>query len=182
MTTNTAKGRLEDRRWPGGSGNGPLNGAEGILIIRDLDMGHAEQDTVPAIYLHEVTVAGEDIDRQGHVNNLVYVRWMQEAGMAHSSAQGWTPERYEAAGIGWVAKSHHIEYVKPAFAGEQVVVRTWVADFKRATSVRRYRILRPADDTLLAVAETHWAFVKLATGSPLRIPPEVLECFEVARE
>ncbi|MBX3439074.1 MAG: acyl-CoA thioesterase [Planctomycetaceae bacterium] len=137
---------------------------------------------MPVIYLHEVTVAAEDIDRQGHVNNLVYVRWMQDAAVAHSSAQGWTPQRYEEEGVGWVAKSHHIEYVKPAFLGEFVTVRTWVADFKRASSVRRYRIIRPSDDTVLAVAETNWAFVKFGTGAPQRIPPDVLGCFEIGDE
>lgn len=137
---------------------------------------------MPAIYEYHVTVSGDDIDRQGHVNNLVYVRWMQEAGLAHSSAQGWTPQRYQAAGIGWVARSHHIEYLKPAFAGEQIIVRTWVADFKRASSVRRYRMLRPADDAVLAVAETHWAFVRLATGALARIPRDVLECFEIVSD
>jgi len=137
---------------------------------------------VPAIYLHEVTVTADDIDRQGHVNNLVYVRWMQDAGVAHSTAQQWPQDRYSTAGIGWVAKSHHIEYVKPAYENEDIVVRTWVADMKRASSIRRYRIVRPSDDTLLAVAETNWAFVKLATGTPTRIPPEVLECFDVVDE
>ncbi len=132
-----------------------------------------------AIYVHKVTVAPDNIDRQGHVNNVVYVRWIQDAGVAHSSANGWTPERYEQAGIGWVAKSHFIDYVKPAFEGEQIVVRTWVAEFKRASSVRQYRILRPADDTLLAIAETNWAFVNLTTRAPARIPPEVRDCFEL---
>lgn len=134
---------------------------------------------MPRIYHYEVTVTADDIDRQGHVNNLVYVRWMQEAGMAHSSAQGWPAERYEAAGIGWVARSHHIDYLKPAFEGECIVVKTWVADFKRASSLRRYRIMRTPDETLLASAETNWAFVNLATGAPIRIPAEVAECFEV---
>jgi len=132
-----------------------------------------------AIYLHEVTVTPDNIDRQGHVNNIVYVRWMQDAGVAHSSAQGWTSQRYEEAGFGWVAKSHFIDYVKPAFEGEDIVVRTWIAHFKRASSVRRYRIMRASDDTLLATAETNWAFVNLTTRSPARIPPEVRDCFEV---
>jgi acyl-CoA thioester hydrolase len=132
-----------------------------------------------AVYLHRLTVTHEDLDRQGHVNNLVYVRWMQDAAVAHSSQQGWTPERYESRGIGWVARSHFIEYLKPAFAGDDVVVRTWVAGFKRVSSVRKYRIERPLDGVLLAVAETNWAFVDLETRSPCRIPGEVSDCFEV---
>ena len=135
-----------------------------------------------AIYHYGVQVMPDDIDRQGHVSNVVYVRWMQEAGLAHSSAVGWPGERYEAAGVGWVAKSHRIDYVKPAFADEQIVVQTWVAYFKRASSLRRYRIVRESDETVLAVAETNWAFVKLDTGAPLRIPPELAECFETVAD
>jgi acyl-CoA thioester hydrolase len=133
---------------------------------------------MPGIYHHDVTVTSDDIDGQGHVSNVVYVRWMQEAGLAHSSAVGWPGERYAAAGVGWVARSHRIDYFKPAFADEQIVVQTWVAYFKRASSLRRYRIVRRTDETVLAIAETNWAFVNLATGAPLRIPPEILECFE----
>ncbi|MCA9074470.1 MAG: acyl-CoA thioesterase [Planctomycetaceae bacterium] len=135
-----------------------------------------------AVYLHNVTVAPEDIDGQGHVNNVVYVRWIQDAGVAHSSANGWTPARYQQAGIGWVARSHHIDYLKPAFEGEEIVIRTWVSEFKRVSSIRRYRILRASDETELAVAETNWAFVNLETRAPARIPPEVRECFEVWTE
>lgn len=134
---------------------------------------------MPAIYLHEHTVTEDEVDGQGHVNNLVYMHWMIEAALEHSSAQGWTPERYQREGIGWVAKSHRIEYIKPAFVGEPIVVRTWVSGFKRVSSVRRYRILRSSDDAVLAIAETNWAFVTLKTGMPRRIPPEVSQAFVI---
>jgi acyl-CoA thioester hydrolase len=79
---------------------------------------------MPAIYLHEHTVLDEEIDGQGHVNNLVYLHWMQSAAVAHSTAQGWPPERYQQAEAGWVVRTHNIEYLVPAFANEQIVVHT----------------------------------------------------------
>ena len=137
---------------------------------------------MPAIYLHSHTVRDDEIDGQGHANNVVYVRWMQEAAVAHSSAQGWTPERYQSAGTGWVARSHFIEYRAPAFAGDEILVRTWVADMQRVSSRRQFEILRADDEALLARAETNWAFVRFTDHRLLRIPPEVAEAFELVSD
>ena len=135
--------------------------------------------TMPAIYEHRLIVLDDAIDGQGHVNNLEYVRWMQEAAIAHSDAQGWTAERYRQLGAGWVVRSHKIEYLQAAFAGDEIVVRTWVSDFRKIRSLRKYKIIRATDETLLAVAETDWAFINLERRVPRRIPPEVSEAFIV---
>ncbi len=137
---------------------------------------------MPAIYEHRHVVRDDEIDGQGHANNVIYVRWMQDAAVAHSSAQGWTPERYQSAGLGWVARSHYIEYRSPAFAGDEIVVRTWVAGMQRVSSRRQFEILRAADELLLARAETNWAFVRFADHRLLRVPPEVAEAFELVTD
>ncbi len=134
---------------------------------------------MPAIFLHECLVGSEDIDGQGHVNNLTYLRWMQDAAVAHSTAQGWPPERYRTIGCGWVVRTHWIEYRRPGFLSDPIVVETWVADFKRISSRRRYRICRLSDGVVLAVAETNWAFVDLHTFLPKRVPPELRDAFVV---
>ena len=84
-----------------------------------------------------------------------------------------------ALGQNWVVRAHAIEYLLPAFAGDHVVVETWVASMKKVTSLRRYRISRSGDGALLATAETNWAFVDFTSGKPVRIPPEVGEAFAV---
>ena len=137
---------------------------------------------MPAIFSYEHTVRDDEIDAViGHVNNLAYLKWMQSAAMAHSAAQGWPTEAYEKLGAGWVVRSHQIEYLRPAFPGDEVVVRTWVADFKKVTSLRRYEIVRggAAEETVLARAATDWAFIHFATHQPKRIPPEVAGSFEI---
>jgi acyl-CoA thioester hydrolase len=126
-------------------------------------------------YLH--TVGDDEIDEQGHANNVVYVAWMQAAALAHSAALGWTPQRYQQLGLGWVARRHTIEYLRPALAGDRIIVETCVADMKKVTSTRVYRILRGSE--LLAKAETTWAFVNYATGKPTRIPAEIAHAFPV---
>ena len=131
------------------------------------------------IYEYRHTVRDDEIDGLGHANNGAYVDWMQAAAVAHSTANGWPGPRYRRMGFGWVVRSHAIEYLQPAFAGDAVVVRTWVATLRKATSIRRYRIVRAGDGTLLAAAETKWAFINYTTRQPMRIPPEVADSFRV---
>jgi len=130
-----------------------------------------------AVHEFRHTVRDEEIDGLGHANNVCFVEWMQSAAVSHTTALGWPGPRYRALGSGWVVRSHKIEYHQPAFAGDPIVVRTWVATMKKVSSLRRYEIVRPCDGALLATAETHWAFVDYATGSPTRIPPEVAGAF-----
>jgi acyl-CoA thioester hydrolase len=127
-------------------------------------------------------VTDDEIDEQGHANNVVYVGWMQDAAVAHSAALGWTSERYLQMGMGWVAHSHYVEYLRPAMPGDHIIIETHVADMKRATSRRVYRVIRPSDGEVLAKAETQWAFVDYATGKPKRIPAEIADAYVVASE
>ncbi len=134
---------------------------------------------MPAIYEHRLTVRDEELDEQGHVNNVEYLRWMQAAAERHSAARGWPADRYREHGVAWVVRSHSITYRRPAGRGDVIVVLTWVSDFRRVLSLRKYRIVRASDGSELAVAETDWAFVDRDSGSPRRIPPEVSGAFEV---
>jgi len=131
------------------------------------------------LFEYHHTVGDDEIDGLGHANNVAFVDWMQSAALAHSAAQGWPAKRYRELGRGWVVRSHTIEYLQPAFAGDRIVVRTWVATMKKVTSLRRYHIFRASDETLLAKAETNWAFVNYATGQPVRIPREIADCFQL---
>lgn len=134
---------------------------------------------MPAIFEYQHCVVPNEIDGVGHVNNIEYMRWLQNAAVAHSTAQGWPPNAYHQLGLGWVVRSHFIEYLLPAFVGDEIIVRTWIADMKRVTSLRRYELLRPADGKQLAVASTNWAFVDFATHQLRRVPLEVLNAFEL---
>ena len=129
------------------------------------------------IYEYPHTVTADDIDDLGHAGNYHYVRWMQYAAIAHSSALGWSPEAYDELGAGWVVRSHEITYLKPAFERDILSINTWVADLKSATSLRRYRILNARGETL-ATAGTNWAFIDYHRQRPVRIPPVVRASFD----
>src|SRR5687768_18244043 len=103
-------------------------------------------------FQYEFDVPASAIDGNGHVNNVEFVRWMQDAAVAHSDAVGCTTAT-TAAGATWVARSHHIEYKRPAFAGDRIRVVTWVKNARRAFSLRKYRFERVNDGTLLAEGE-----------------------------
>ena len=137
---------------------------------------------MPAIYHYEHTVGDDEIDALGHANNVAYVQWMQSAAVAHSAALGWPSERYFEVGMGWVVRSHAIEYLQPALAGDRVVVRTWVATMGKATSLRRYKICRKSDGGILATAETRWAFIDYVSRQPARVPREIAESFPIVDE
>jgi len=131
------------------------------------------------IYHHRFAFPPEAEDENRHVNNIEYVRLMQEAAIAHTRVNGWMPEELHARGWTWVARSHFIEYLQPCRAGEDIVIETWVADFRKIRSLRKYRFVRAADGALLARAETDWVFLDFRTGRPVAIPPEVLAAYVV---
>ncbi len=130
------------------------------------------------MYRYDITVPKEAVDENGHVNNVEYVRWMQEAAVRHSDSRGCT-EATKAAGAIWVVRMHRIEYLRPAFAGEGLSVLTWVSNFRRVLTLRKYRFVRVHDNAVIAEGETDWVFVDIASGKPRSIPKEVSSVFVV---
>lgn len=131
-----------------------------------------------AIYEHVRTVLKSEIDDLGHANNVVYVAWMVDAAVAHSTVLGWSPDDYRELGCGWFVRRHEIDYRRPAMPGDRIVIRTWVSDWAKASSHRKYEIYRDGSE-LLATAATKWAFVDFRTGAPVRIPEEISAAFPV---
>jgi acyl-CoA thioester hydrolase len=113
-----------------------------------------------------IVVAPADIDGQGHVNNVVYLRWMQEAATAHWDAKATAELK---ARVTWVVTRHEVDYKAPAFAGERLVARTWVGQPSGATWERFIEIRRVADDRLLARGRSLYAALDPATGRPRRV-------------
>ncbi len=137
---------------------------------------------MPAIYEYQHIVTADEIDGQGHVNNLCYLKWMQDAAVAHSREQGWDSARYKELGAGWVARSHFIKYLQPCFTEQEIIIKTWVADFKKITSLRKYKMIRTEDNKTVAIAETNWAFIGLEHRVPRRIPPEIRNAYVISEE
>ncbi|OAI41943.1 hypothetical protein AYO41_01335 [Verrucomicrobia bacterium SCGC AG-212-E04] len=118
------------------------------------------------------------IDGNGHVNNVEYVRWMQEIAKSHADACGGATV-VESLGAAWVVRSHHIEYLKPLREGDGVTIRTWVDRFDRVTSIRRYELIMAATGALVARGETKWVLIDVQSGRPRAITRELAACFGV---
>lgn len=122
------------------------------------------------------TVGRESIDVNGHVNNVEYVRWMQEVAIRHTQHLG-ADVRAAAAGLTWVVRSHHIEYRLPLFEDDEIQVRTWVGSVERVSSVRRYEFRRTKDDQLVASGETNWVCLNRESGRPVAIPERLMAMY-----
>jgi len=123
-----------------------------------------------------VAVRPEDIDEQNHVNNTVYLRWVQEVATAHWQAIASSEAQGE---IAWVVMRHEIDYKAPAFLDDEIVLRTWVGKATRLTFERFTEILRRSDGQLLSKARTLWCPINAQTGRPVRVPLEVREKFSI---
>jgi acyl-CoA thioester hydrolase len=127
---------------------------------------------VNSVYQFDIEVSVNDVDRNGHVNNVVYIQWMQDVAVEHARASG-CMDATRAVGATWVVRTHHVEYLKAAFAGDKITILTWPASFQKVRSLRRYKFIRARDHAVIARAETDWVFIDAKTGRPQTIPEEV---------
>ncbi len=125
--------------------------------------------TVPPFDL-PLTVAPGDIDELGHVNNVVYLHWVQDAAIAHWSAAATADEQRAVA---WVAIRHEIDYTHPAMPGDAIIARTWVGVAAANKFERHTEILRAADLKVLARARTVWCPINRTTGRLTRVSDDV---------
>ena len=130
-------------------------------------------------FTYALTVLATDIDGLGHANNVVYVRWVVEAAIAHSSAVGLGPAEYLARKQVFVVRRQLIDYLRPALEGDTLAIETRVTALGIATSTRQTVITRARDGEVLARAVTDWAYIDLVKGRPVRIPIEVRSLFVV---
>lgn len=110
----------------------------------------------------QVKVTQEHIDDLSHVNNIVYLQWAQDVAGKH-----WFSVAGRNSGYIWVVRKHEIEYFKPAFAEDELTLRTWVERMEGYRSVRRVDILR--GDVVLCSCKTNWIALDALTGRPKRI-------------
>lgn len=145
-------------------------------------------------YVSLVRVRFSECDPLGHVNNAVYLNYLEQVAIDHGSSLGWSGNELNAsAGAVFVARKHEITYHQPAFENDWLLVCTWPTDMRGARGMRSYTVSRFAGDRagwvdrrlpfaempvvdkrdLIVTAQTEWAFMNVATGRPVRIPAHV---------
>ena len=127
-----------------------------------------------SIYERAFIARPEHIDELGHVNNAVWVQWIQEVALAHwySVAAPEHQERYL-----WVVVRHEIDYLRAALEGETVTGRTWVGEAPKGARFDRLMEFTGLDGKLCVRSQTQWAIIDKALGRPIRVPAEVIAPF-----
>lgn len=128
-------------------------------------------------------VRGYELDSNGHVNNAVYLNWVEEIATAHAEAAGYGRAWSLEKGGGWVIRRSDITYHHPATYGDVVEIQVVVELVRGARGVRRTSMRRAGDGVLFAEAVTEWVWVRLTDGRAVAAPPELVEqAAEVTRQ
>ena len=129
-------------------------------------------ETSGRIYTHSIRVDAACIDENRHANNVVYLQWMNEASLLHFETIG-GPALMSESGVTWVARAHQIEYLRPVYQDDELLLKTWVSTVEKVKSRRCYEFL--VEGSLVARGETEWVCVDIRSGRPRKIPGEVVE-------
>jgi acyl-CoA thioester hydrolase len=124
-----------------------------------------------------LTAFPEHIDELGHVNNAVWVQWIQEVAVAH-----WTSlaKASDQDAFYWVVVRHEIDYLRAAHAGDLLRARTWVGDAPSGARFDRFVEFQNADGKICVRSRTWWAIIDKALGRPIRVPAKVIAPFIAA--
>lgn len=128
-------------------------------------------------YEVEIDVEESDIDLLGHVNNTVYLRWVQDSATAHWNV---IASEEEKSSLLWVVVRHEIDYKRPALLGDRIVAKTWVGGLNRRYFERFTEIRRISDNKLLASALTLWCPVDPKSMKPVRTSDDIKAKFSTA--
>jgi acyl-CoA thioester hydrolase len=131
----------------------------------------------PDRFERPIEVLPADFDDLGHVNNVVYLRWIQDIATAHWRAAATADQQQRYA---WVAHRHEIDYKAPGLPGDALVASTWVGAAEAVRFERFVEIVRASDRKLLAASRTIWVPIARATGRVTRVDDEVRRVFSRA--
>jgi len=122
--------------------------------------------------IHEIPkiVEAKDLDDLNHVNNVVYLQWVQDVASSH-----WFSSAGKNTGVIWVVRKHEIEYLAPALLGDELTLKTWVESMEGLTSLRKVEILRGTE--LICRCTSQWIMLDAKSFRPRRISPELAALF-----
>ena len=126
------------------------------------------------VFEQMLTAHSQHIDELGHVNNAVWVQWIQQVAVAHweSVADAAHKDAYF-----WVVVRHEIDYLRAAVEGDRIIARTWVGDAPQGARFDRLMEFTGADGKICVRARTQWAIIDKALARPIRVPSEVIAPF-----
>lgn len=126
---------------------------------------------LPEAFAIEVAVSDTDIDAFNHVNNAVYLKWINDCASAHSAAVGLPAAQCVALDRGMAVRETRLVYQQPARYGDQIIIANWVTkNDGRLRASRAFQIMRRSDQMTLLIGASNYACIALSTGRPVRMP------------
>ncbi len=135
---------------------------------------------MPRVYTWRFKVRSYEVDRFGHVNNAVYLNYLEEAATQASADAGFDSAWYDAHNCMWIIREMHVRYHEPALYGDELEIRTWVSDFRRVRSHREYEIVRVRDNCRILRGRADWVFMDRTEMRPKRLVAEFEGGFQPA--
>lgn len=126
------------------------------------------------VFEYRIKVMQEHIDELEHVNNVVYVQFMQDVANKHWHSIALSDQEKEVV---WVVRRHEVDYLHPAVLGDELLIRTWTGEHGTVSWDRHYEIIRPADQKRIITAKSVWVLLDKVTGRPRRIEEPMLRRF-----
>lgn len=134
----------------------------------------------PAPHILSMTVPASSIDVMGHANNVEYLRWLESVAWQHSEHLGLDWVAYQRLDRAMVARRTTLDYLASAFAGDALLIGTWIVENDQKWSItRQYQLVRPRDNKTLLRGSTQWVCVEISTGRPRRMPPEFVVGYQL---
>ena len=127
-----------------------------------------------SIFEYRITVQQEHLDDLQHVNNVVYVQFMQDVAGRHWNSK---VVKADADQVIWMVRKHEIEYLAQAFLDDELIVRTWTGENTSVTWDRHYEIIRIADQKKIIIAKSIWVLLDNQNGRPKRIEDRIIDLF-----
>lgn len=153
-----------------------------VILMKENISIILKPDSMPisSVYSKIINVPNSAIDENGHVNNVIYIQWMQDIAVEHYASIG----GLEAQGpdATWVVREHKVEYLLPAFENEEIEIKTWVENIRRVRSLRKYEFIGKEDGKTLVRGETDWVFLDIKTGSPRAVSEKVINAFSTKQD
>ena len=126
------------------------------------------------VFEYLLKVTEEHIDALQHVNNVVYVQFMQDVADKHWHSVALNELEKEVV---WVVRRHEIDYLHQAVLGDELLIRTWTGEHTTVSWDRHYEIIRPSDQKKIITAKSVWVLLDKTTGRPRRIEESLLKRF-----
>ncbi|GAB3683536.1 acyl-CoA thioesterase [Salinisphaera aquimarina] len=144
-------------------------------------MARSDAWDIDVPYYIELDVAADDIDRLEHVNNSVYLKYLERAAWHHTEALGLTWDSYRELDAACVVHRHELDYLQPAVFGDTLQVATWITQNDgRLAMWRAFQIRRKSDGRTVFRARTHYVCIRLSNGRPRRMPQLFVDAYRPA--